>query len=60
MRDLADNLSRRRFLGSTTLLGIASTLLFQKTADTFRRRTKPKNSLDINNVPWRQRALPQC
>ena len=27
MRDLADNLSRRRFLGSTTLLGIASTLL---------------------------------
>ena len=48
MRNLAVNLSRRRFLGSTTLLGIASTLLPNKeigrASPTAKKQTARKSS----------------
>ena len=63
MRKLITNLSRRRFLGSATLLGIASTLLPGKAAGaaspTARKRTATKDSIGKRALPSNRKDGPQ-
>ncbi|MGI9466811.1 MAG: hypothetical protein ACR2OA_06795 [Rubripirellula sp.] len=63
MRKLIANLSRRRFLGSATLLGIASTLLPGKAvrggSPTAKKRTVTKDSTGKRTLPSNGKNGPQ-